>query len=370
MGRVELFQQELSRRGEDAAIITAMENIRYLTGHYVWTSYSPTTFAIIPAKEEPVLCVPEPDETLARSASRVRIEPYNPGPRGFRAAAELSRRVLGGNGTSPGTLGLEFPSLTIDRFRILEETFPEWRLNDVTAVLTGLRLVKDQEEQLAFRHAAEIAGLAMRKTMQALSPGISELELKGTLDLAAYTEAARRWPEAVVISQANALSGEKLNRLHDAARGRTVSAGEAVFVLAHINWNGYWANISRTLFVPGGHPDADARRLLDAVVGAQRNAIEQLRPGQALGAASSASDTFLATRGLAEKKIYPMFRGLGLRYDEPPRALDLDMILRPGMCLAVAVHLRSPRFIVGQGDSVLITDTAAEILSDRTQHVN
>jgi Xaa-Pro aminopeptidase len=258
--------------------------------------------------------------------------------------------------------------LTVDRFRILEEALPDWTLSDVTAALNGLRLIKDPDEQLAFRHAAEVAGFAMRKTTQAMSPGISELELKGTFDLAAYTEAARRWPEAMVISQANALSGEKLNRLHDAARGRTVHAGDAVFILAHVSWNGYWANISRTRFVPGGQPSADARRFLDAVAGAQRAAIAQMRPGQALGEAARACDAFLAARGLIENQIYPRFRGLGLRYDEPPRPFDLDVMLRTGMCLAVAVHLRSATLIVGQGDSVLITDTGAEIVSDTIAH--
>ena len=189
------------------------------------------------------------------------------------------------------------------------------------------------------------------------------------MDFAVCTEGARRWPDAIVQSQANVVSGPKLNRLHDAATGRTAGPGEMVFVMGGASVNGYWANIGRTLFVPGGSPSRSARRGLDVAAAAQRAAVGRLGPGIPLGEAVRAADAVLVEAGLDDRKTYPVFRGLGLRIDERPRAADLDLILRPGMCLCAQLYLRLPEAIVGQSDSVLITAHGAALVSDPQREV-
>ena len=363
MDRVESLQYELSRGGQHAALITSMENVRYFTGHYVWTSHSPLTFAVIPAVGAPTLCVPRADESLARLASRIHVEPYDPGPQGYGSATNLCRNVLARTGLSAGRLGVESDAMTLDRLRALENGLTGWTFDDITPAVSKLRLIKDETEQLAFRHAAELMKFAMSKTTEALTPGTSELEIKGFMDQVLYAEAARRWPDAMVAAHTNVLSGERLSRLHDAARGRRVGGGEPVWVLSHTHWNGYWANISRNLFVSGGRPDADVLRAHEAVIEAQLAAVGQLLPGRPLGEAAKAADEVLARHSLLDKKMYGMFRGLGLRYDEPPRGTDVDTVLAPGMCICVQLHVRLPQLIVGQGDSVLITDQGPAIVS-------
>jgi len=164
--------------------------------------------------------------------------------------------------------------------------------------------------------------------------------------------------------QTNVVSGPKLNRLHDAATGRTTDPGEMVFVMGGASVDGYWAHIGRTLFVPGGSPPRDARHGLAVADAAQRAAIRRLGPGLPLGEAVRAADAVLAKAGLADRKTYPVFRGLGLRVDERPRAVDLDLVLESGMCLCAQLYLRLPEFIVGRSDSVLITEDGASVVSD------
>jgi Xaa-Pro aminopeptidase len=263
-----------------------------------------------------------------------------------------------------GTLGLEFGVMTVSQQEILKETLPRWSFADVTPALARLRLIKDGDEQQKPRDAGRLVHEGLEEVSRSLKPGISELELKGRADLAAYTEARRRFPHATVISITNVLSGEKLNRLHDAAGGEVVQAGKPVFSLAHTSLDGYWANIGRTLFVPGEAPDRKIKKAYEVVARAQRTAISQLTPGHTLGDAFKASERVLAEDGLAGRRIYGMFRGLGLRYDELPRPSDLEMKIEPGMCICVQLHVRLPDIIVGQGDSVLVTEAEPEILSN------
>lgn len=364
MDRVRALQGMLAERGAAAALITSPENVRYFSGFYMWNNIAPFALALVPARGEPVLLVPRADESLARTASRVAIEPYDPGPAGFQTTIELCRRVLERADVMDGELGFEFGMVPFDRARLLQEILSRYRFTDISTVLTDLRLIKDQDEQLAFWRAGELVAAAIRHTAGTLRPGISEIEVKAAMDLAVCGEAARRWPDAIVQPQTNVVSGPKLNRLHDAATGRAADPGEMVFVMGGASVNGYWAHIGRTLFVPGAPPPREAGQGLAVADAAQQAAIRRLGPGIPLGEAVRAADAVLAEAGLADRKTYPVFRGLGLRVDERPRAADLDLLLKPGMCLCAQLYLRLAEFIVGRSDSVLITEEGASVVTD------
>jgi Xaa-Pro dipeptidase len=365
--RIEALQRTLAERGDAAALITSPENLRYFTGFYTWNALVPFALGVVPASGPTVLLVPRADEALARAVVRCALEPYDPGPGGFRTTAELCRHVLGRVRAPAGGLGIEAGALSLDRVRVLEELLAPRRLTDVTGALAAIRLVKDETEQRWLRHAGALAASAMGKISGRIAPGISELEIKGAMDLAVLADGARRWPDAIVQSHTNAVSGEKVNRLHDAATGRTLGAGEMVFVLGDASVNGYRANVARTLFVPGGATVDEARRTLEAAEAAQRAAIARLVPGALLREAVAAADDAMAASGLTGRRTYPLIRGLGLAIAERPRAADaadLDLRLAPGMCMCVQLYVRQPTYIVGRSDSVLVTSRGPDVLSE------
>ena len=369
MERVRAFQEALLRQGLGAALVTSSDNIRYLTGYYHWNSLMPLAAAVVPARGDPALLVLRADETLARQASAVPVAAYDAGAQGFRATSGRMREALDPGALERRKLGIEIGAITLDRFRVLEEVFPGCGFVDVTGALAELRLVKDEAEQATLRRAAHLVGAALGRTIAGVSPGMSEIEIKGAMDSAVYAESARRWPAAMVQSVTNVLSGPKANRLHDAAAGRPVGAGEILFIMGGAIVDGYWANGARTVFVPGGPPPGEALRLLDVAVEAQRAGLERLIPGKPLGEAVRAADGLLADAGLLEHKTYPMFRGLGLRHNERPTAAELDLVLQPGMCICSQSYLRVADFIVGQTDSILIGEHGAVVLTDATEVV-
>jgi Xaa-Pro dipeptidase len=369
MNRIGALQEALQRQQVGAAFITSSDNIRYLTGYYHWNSLMPFAAAVVPARGDALLLALRADEALARQASGVPVVTYDAGAQGYRATAAQVRAALDLDGLPSKTLGIEFGVTTVDRFRILEEAFPGFTFADVAAALADLRLIKDDGEQASLRQAALLVGTAVDRIAAHLSPGISEIEIKGAMDAAVYAEAARRCPAAVVQSVTNVVSGPKANRLHDAATGRKVGAGELLFIMGGAIVDGYWANGGRTVFPPGAPARDDARRMLDVAIEAQRAAVERLVPGRPLGEAVRAADQTLADAGLLGNKTYPMFRGLGLRHNERPTAIEVDLVLRPGMCLCSQSYLRGSDFIVGQSDSILIGDKDAVVLTDPKEAV-
>jgi Xaa-Pro dipeptidase len=362
--RVPALQRVLSERGAGAALIASAESIRYFTGFYTWNNRVAFALAVVPARGEPVLLVPRADESLARAVGTCPLEPYDPGAAGFRTTAELGARVLGRLGVASGTIALESGAVSFDRARMLEEALPNHLIADGTAPIADLRIEKDPAEQDALRRAGGLAGEAMRQVASGLRPGITEIGLKASMEQAVYAEGARRWPEAIVQAETNVVSGPKLDRLHDAATGRPVGAGDLVFVIGKASVNGYHGDVGRTLFVPGGAPQEDARRDLGVAEAAHRAAVRRLRPGASLREAVDAADEVLAGAGMADRRTYPMVRGLGLRIDERPRVTtDLDLRLASGMCMCVQVYLKRPGGIVGRSDSVLVTDDGPAVLS-------
>jgi Xaa-Pro aminopeptidase len=357
------FQAELGRRALGAALITSPHNVRFLTGYYT-RSFNPFTVAVIPAAGAPVLITLRQDESLAVATSRVIVAPHELRPEGFQVTAAACRSALQEAGISRGVVGLEFNSVTVDRLRILEDALAPCTFTDVSALAGELRMIKDAEEQDALRHAGTLAALAMERAAAMLQPGVCEADVESMLYREADMEGARRWPDAVVQISANALTGPKVGRLHDHATGRQMAAGEPVFILASVSWNDYCGgDIARTFFLPGPSFSSEAEAACEVAREAQREAIAALRVDVPLGDAARAGRNVVARSGLSEKLTYRMFRGLGLTNIERPTALELDLVLRPGMCVCVQVYLQVDGLIVGQTDSVLVTETGPELLT-------
>jgi Xaa-Pro dipeptidase len=338
--RIVTLQAELARHAFAGALITSPQNVRFLTGYYT-RAFNPFTVAVIPTRGDPLLIVLRQDESLAAAASEVRVVPHELRPEGFRVTAAACHSALEEVASSRGLLGLEFDSMTVDRLRVLEQTLPQCTFADISALASELRMIKDANEQSALRRAGTLATLGMQRAIEMLRPGVCEADVEATVCRAADMEGARLWPDSVVQISANVLTGPKVGRLHDHATGRQMAAGEAVFVLASVSWNGYCGgDIARTFFLPGASSSQEAKVALDTASEAQREAIEALRPGAPLGDASRAAGRVLARSGLSEKLTYRMFRGLGLTNSERPTALELDLSLRPGMCICVQITFR------------------------------
>lgn len=367
LSRISSFQEELSRSGISAALVTSRENVRYLTGYYT-EAYNPFTVAVVPADGEPALVLLRQDESLARTVSSVEVVPHELGPDGFSVTAQVCRRLLNAPARK-GALGLEFNSITVDRLRAFEKVLDGPTIEDVTPKLAKLRIIKEQGEQIELRRAGQLATWALLKALEALQPGVSEAHVKAMIEQSAYTEGARRWPDAIVQTETNVLSGPKVDRLHDLATGRTLNAGEVTWLLSGVGCNGYWGgDTARTAFISGKPPSAEIQHALEAAINAHRRAIENLGPGRTLAGAAQAADQVLADQDLQGLRVYRMFRGIGLSPLERPSAFETDLVLESGMSLCVQIYLRTQGFIVGQSDGVLITKTGAEALSQQNSH--
>lgn len=253
-------------------------------------------------------------------------------------------------------------------------------------ILNEMRLFKSRDEIRLMRRAAEIAGEAHRRAMQATRPGLHEYAVEAELQYVFRRHGAVPAYEPIVGGGANACV------LHYRANQAPLRDGDLLLIDAGAEWQGYASDITRTFPVSGRY-SAPQRALYQVVLDAQAAAIDAARPGQSWEAPHAAAVEVL-TEGLLSlgllrgtlkrciadgdyKRFYMHRTGhwIGLdvhdvgdyKIDGSPRLLEPGMVLTVEPGLYVAPDAKVPAKWRGIGirieDDVLVTSKGNEVLS-------
>ena len=172
------------------------------------------------------------------------------------------------------------------------------RLQDVRAIIDDMRLHKDVHELGVMRRAARIAAAAHRRAMQRTRPGRAEYEIEAEL-LYEFRRNGAQFPaySPIVAGGANACI------LHYVANDAMVRDGDLLLIDAGCELDGYASDITRT-FPVSGRFTAAQREVYEIVLGAQRAALETVRPGRAWNEPHDAAVRVLA-QGMIDLKLLP-----------------------------------------------------------------
>jgi len=278
----------------------------------------------------------------------------------------------------------------------------EWRLRrarsgkgptdvlDPAGILDPMRVVKEPEEIDALRRACELSARAHLRAMRAARPGVGEWELASVVDStfrAAGPDGGPAYPTIVG-------SGANATVLHYVLNAERVDDGSLVLIDAGAEWGMYCGDITRT-FPANGRFTAPQRRVYDAVLRAEEQAVAMVRPGVTIAEIHEATRLLLARElvemgvlhgdagALAEgeeiKRFYmhqtSHWLGLDVHDAGDYRARGGDWLpLRPGMVFTIEPGLYLPagaddvpaeyRGIgVRIEDDVLVTETGCEVLT-------
>jgi Xaa-Pro aminopeptidase len=160
--------------------------------------------------------------------------------------------------------------------------------------------------------------------MSAAAPGRGELELATEIALAVAEAGAQLSFETLVQSGPNsALPHLRPSR-------RRIQRGELLLIDCGAAWDGYKADITRTIVV--GEPAARQRELWESVARAHDAALAVVRAGVTAGEVDRAAREVIEAAGLGDAFIHRTGHGLGLEAHEDP---SLD----PGSSLPLAVGM-------------------------------
>lgn len=341
-GRVERFQRLMRDEGTDASMIRTLSSFRYFTG-VKWLRPA----LLIPADGDPTAFVFEHEaEELAEMTWIGDIKTW-------RRAEELMRGVSGSiRQAGYKAMGLDY-SVERDAYILFYELFkrlnPMIEVRDVHSLIMKLRMIKDSQEIDATRRASRIVEGGIEAAVEAVKIGATELEIAGQAMMTMMKMGSEN-PHVYVNSGPRP-------RVHAEPRPWVrVGDGHVVSLVLSADYEGYYSNISRTVFV--GEVGGEKRRSFDVVMELNRIAEESLKHGIKLVEIERRLEEAANRRGCGDYYACIGFtHGVGLLTEEDPIttivAPHRQYTVEKGMTLAL-VH--APLTVPGLG-SVKIEDT-------------
>lgn len=336
------LRQQLKERQVDALILTAPADVTYLTafsGHDSWalvirgTVYLITDSRYIEQAEKECLRT-----TLVQRQGSMA-----------QAAGGLVKKLR-----SIRKIAID-KSISVATYAALRKHI-RVPLRTVNTPLATARSIKDQTELAAIKTAARIAARALDKTRAFFKPGVTEIELAGTLDLEMRRLGSRNAFETIVAFGPNA------SRPHHQPSRRKLKRTDTILIDFGALHRGYCCDITRCFAV--GRPSGAYRRAYQILERAQAAAIAKAKPGAKL------SDVDAAARAVIRDAALPVYghgtgHGIGLEvHEEPFLKEDTRDRLQTGQILTIEPGIYIPgKFGIRLEDDILITPDGPRILT-------
>jgi Xaa-Pro aminopeptidase len=204
----------------------------------------------------------------------------------------------------------------------LMQRHPRVPIMDRSRELNQLRAKKSEAELAILRKSAEISSLAHEEVMRTLRPGMKESEIQALME-ATYRKLGADGPGYTSIVGA----GGNSTILHWPASFREAKAGEVVLMDVAAYYDGYAADITRTLPVDGTYTP-EARAVYEVVLESQKAAERQIKPGIARNVPSDSAYVVLKA-GLTRLNL---IQSPTASFDPPPGLCPGNWANADGTC--------------------------------------
>ena len=225
------------------------------------------------------------------------------------------------------------------------------QLVPASAMLTTLRMVKDQEELAAMRQAQRITDETFTEILNDLKPGVAECEIAAKLTyLMARKGAQRNSFDPIVATGAN---GSKPH----AVPGQTlIQKGQFVTMDFGCVVGGYCSDMTRTVAV--GEPTDEMKLVYDTVLKAQLAGIAAARGGVTGAEIHNIGAKVIADAGYGDCFGHGFGHSLGIEIHENPRfSPTWTEVIPSGACLSTEPGIYLPgKFGVRIEDVIMLTD--------------
>ncbi len=292
------LQEKIAALGADAALITSLVNVRYLTG-----LASSNAALLLPAEGAGILAT---DSRYGQAAVRqcpdveLVVERFiEPALAGLAASRQLLR------------LAFETQEMTVDRHAALASAPGPLTFIPLGLAVEELRMVKDETEIELLARACAITSEAFADALPSMRPGQTEREFAVLLERAMIDRGAEKPAFDSIVA-----SGPNGAIPHHVPGDRPFASGDLVTVDCGARFGGYYADMTRTVAI--GEPAAWQRDLYELVAAAQRAGVAAVRVGASVAAVDAAARDMIAEAGHGDHFQHGLGHGIGLEIHEAP----------------------------------------------------
>src|SRR5207302_1993282 len=350
--RIAALRRRLADLELDGLLVTAPENIRYLSGFSGSLAYLVISL--------------QAAEILGDSRYWLQMEAEAPGFALVRSGpshglwplvAERVKRL------GLQRAGFESQHLTVEQHQRLTAALPvEIRLTATAGLVEGLRMLKSTDEVDLLRRVAQIAGRAFDRVQPAIRPGLRERDVAFLLEQT-FRELGADGPAFDTIVAA----GERGALPHGRASDRVLERGDMVVVDFGASAAGYHSDTTRTIVL--GEPTTEQARVIEAVRQAQLESMALMKPGVTADTVDRRAREVLA--GETHAFGHGLGHGIGLQVHERPFLSPTDHTpLRAGMVVTNEPGIYIPDWGgVRLEEMVLVTEAGPEVLTSASWEI-
>jgi len=366
--RLAKVRLKMGEKGVEALLITAPENIYYLTGYHT-LGYFSYQLLVVSQKQEPIMLTRHLNVENAFVNSWLnRIEGYkdteNPNDATYNVLEkyDLIDKPIGNQDNAW--------FFTAAQYLDLRRRLGNRDLVDCSGLIEQVRLIKSKKEIEYIKKAAQVCGASLDGAIAAVAPGKTENDVAAALHKA-LIEAGSEYlghPPMVITGPAGGLAFATWYR-------RRIKKNDIVYLEAGGTFQRYNAALSRTVIV--GHPSKKWGRMAEVSREALNLAIEAIKPGVTSGEVDRVCRDYISKAGYAEYFQHRTGYSIGIGF--PPdwgegRTQSIKegdpTPLQPGMVF----HLIPDLKVVNEGgvvfsETVLVTEKSHKVLTDFPQDI-
>jgi Xaa-Pro aminopeptidase len=296
--RRERLRAAVAATGADAALITTLVNVRYLTG-----LASSNAALLMPVGGPPVLAT---DSRYAGAAERDCPDLPLLNARNVEAGlADVARD--GGL----RRLGFEAQEMTVERHAALAQP-GDLELIPLGSMVEALRATKDEAELALVARACAITGAAFDWVVTQIRAGMTEWELAVLIERAMVDAGAEKPAFDTIVA-----SGPNGAIPHHAPAGRCFEPGDMITIDCGARYAGYHADMTRTVVL--GPPAGWQQEIYALVATAQQAGIDAAVPGAATADVDAVARDIIKAAGYGEYFSHGLGHGVGLEIHEAPQ---------------------------------------------------
>jgi len=300
--RIAKAQQAMAAQDLDLLLVTKRENLIYFTGLTQMECLS----LLIPREGEPCAVTLWLDRAYVEKESGLTTYGYN-FPRESLTGKTVER--IKAYGFTEPRIGFERYFVDFPVYDGLRQAFAEASFVGAAEIFYRLRSVKEPEEVESIRRASTAACCGMEAAVQAVRPGVKELDVLAEAEYAMLKAGSGGSP-----FRPQVVSGERALLTHPCAGEKAIRPGEIVVIHLGATYEGYCSKLCRTVAV-GDIPKAQ-EEVYNLLLEAQGKAIGTLRPGATSEEVDAAARDVVEAAGYGNAYLDQVGYGVGLRQSE------------------------------------------------------
>lgn len=275
-----------------------------------------------------------------------------------------SRKTERDSFSNPVAIGIE-TSLALGEYRVLEKELAQCELDcvlkETSALIVGIRAVKDAQEIQRMRAAQAITDQAFSFVVDFIRPGMTEREVQ--LELEGYM--FRHGAEGLAFSSIVAAGANGANP-HAIPGDTVLEVGQALVMDFGARALGYCSDMTRTVFL--GEPDAEMRKAYETLQEANKRVELFLRPGVTGVQAQDLAESVLDAAGFGGTMGHSLGHGVGIDvHEKPVLSRRYDKQLEQGNVVTVEPGIYVPgKFGMRLEDFGVITARGFDVFTQST----